>query len=53
MVQGTASPLPTTFQDSDSEGGVFGFGTVLWKDGVTLVDDKLTFDIGITVTHDG
>src|SRR5260221_13857602 len=34
MLQGTLSPLPTTFP----EDGVFGFATVLWKDGVTVND---------------
>ena len=36
ILQGTLSPLPTTFP----EDGVFGFATVLWKGGVT-VDDMM------------
>jgi len=39
--------MPTTLP----EDGIFVFGTVLWKDGVT-VNDMITLNMGTTVSHD-
>ena len=47
MLQGTLSLMPTTLP----EDGIFVFGKVLWKDGVT-VNDMVTLNMGATVSHD-